>query len=70
MTICIEFDLIYYLEPKKFDNLKYNTRAANIDLIKQAVSNVDWTAILGPHYSVGPLDHDQLGIIFSYISDL
>ena len=46
--ICIEFDLICYLEPKKFDNLKYNIRAANIDLMKQALSNVDWAAILEP----------------------
>ena len=32
--ICIQFDLQYYLEPKKTDNLKYNTRAADIDLMK------------------------------------
>ena len=44
--ICIEFDLICYSEPKKYDNLKYNIRAANIDLMKQALSNVDWVSIM------------------------
>ena len=44
--ICIEFDLICYLEPKKFVNLKRNIRAANIELVKQALGNVDWVSIL------------------------
>jgi len=44
--VCIEFDLNCYSEPKKYDNLKYNIRAANIDQMKQALSNVDWASIL------------------------
>ena len=44
--ICIEFDLTCYIEPKKSMNLKYNIRAANIDLMKQALGNVDWESIL------------------------
>ena len=38
--ICIQFDLLRYLEPKKTDNLKYNTRAADIDLMKQTLGDV------------------------------
>ena len=44
--ICIEFDLTCYLEPKKSVNLKYNIRVANIELMKQALGNVDWVSIL------------------------
>ena len=43
--ICIEFDLICYHEPKKLVNIKYNIRAANIELMKQALGNVDCTSI-------------------------
>ena len=46
--ICIQFDLLCYLEPKKTDNLKYNTRAANIDLMKQTLGDVDWVSLLDP----------------------
>jgi len=44
--ICIEFDLICYLEVNKFENIKYNVTAANIELMKQALSDVDWKLIL------------------------
>ena len=44
--ICIQFDLTCYSEPKKTDNFKYNTRAANIDLMKQTLGDVDWVSIL------------------------
>ena len=46
--ICIQFDLTCYSEPKKTDNFKYNTRAANIDPMKQTLGDVDWVSILGP----------------------
>ena len=39
---CIEFDLICYSKVIKPENIKYNTRAANIELMKQALSDVDW----------------------------
>jgi len=42
--VCIEFDLNCCSEPKKYDNQKYNSRTANIDLMKQVLSNVDWAA--------------------------
>jgi len=29
-----------------YDNLKDNVRAANIDLLKQALNNVDWASII------------------------
>ena len=46
--ICIEFDLICYLEPKKSVKFKYNIRATltNTELMKQALGNVDWVLIL------------------------
>ena len=44
--ICIEFDLTCYLELKKSENFKYNISAANIDLMKQALCDVDWESIL------------------------
>ena len=44
--ICIEFDLICYPEPRKSVNLKYNIRAANIELMKQALGDVDWVSTL------------------------
>ena len=37
-----------YSEPKKTDNIKYNTRAANIDLMKQILSDIDRVSILDP----------------------
>ena len=44
--ICIEFDLTCYLELNKSENFKYNIGAANIDLMKQALCDVDWESIL------------------------
>ena len=35
-----------YLERKKYDNLKHNVRAANVDLMKQALDNVYWASIM------------------------
>ena len=46
--ICNEFDLICYLEVKKPDSIKYNITAASIELMKQALSDVDWESILDP----------------------
>jgi len=46
--ICIQFDLLCYLEPKKTDNLKYNIRAPDIDLMKQTLGDVDWVSLLDP----------------------
>ena len=60
--ICIEFDLICYSEPKKYDNLKYNIRAANFDLLKQALSNVDWVSIMET------LDANESWLLFKSIS--
>ena len=42
----LEFDLICYFEINKPDSIKHNVRAANIGLIKQAPSDVDWELIL------------------------
>ena len=44
--ICIEFDLTCYLELSKSENFKYNIGAANIDLMKQALCDVDRESIL------------------------
>ena len=38
IAMCIEFDLIFYLEPKKFVNL-INIRATNIELMKQVLGS-------------------------------
>ena len=46
--ICIEFNLVCYSEQKKSDNVKYNIRAANFDLMRQSLSNVDWASLLNP----------------------
>ena len=46
--VCNEFDLICYLEVKKPDSIKYNITAASIELMKQALSDVDWESILDP----------------------
>lgn len=46
--ICIQFDLACYSEPKKMDKLKYNIRAANMDLMKQTLSDNDWAFLLNP----------------------
>ena len=46
--ICIQFDLMCYSEPKKTVNYMYNTRAANIDIMKQTLCDVDWVIILDP----------------------
>ena len=43
MHICIEFGFTCYLKVKKF---KYNTSAANVDLMIKALSQVDWESIL------------------------
>ena len=59
--ICIEFDLICYSEPKKYDNLKYNIRAANIDLMKQALTNVDWVS------NMETLDTNESWLLFKSI---
>jgi len=41
--ICTEFDLNCCSEPNKYYQIrKYNSSTANIDLMKQALSNVDW----------------------------
>ena len=46
--ICIQFDILCYSEPKKTDNIKYNNRAANINLMKQILSDIDLVSILDP----------------------
>ena len=46
--IWIEFELICFVELRKSENLKYNNRAANIELMKQALGDVDWESILEP----------------------
>ena len=59
--VCIEFDLICYLEVNKLDSIKYNIRAANIELMKQALSDVDWELILDP------LDTNDAWLLFKTI---
>ena len=44
--ICIQFDLVCYLEPKRMDNFKYNTIAAKIDLMKHILVDVDSVSLL------------------------
>ena len=44
--VCIEFDLTCYLELKKSENFKYNISAANLDLMKRALGNIDWESVL------------------------
>ena len=43
--IYIQFDLVCYSEPKRMDNFKNNTIAANIDLMKH-ILDVDWVSLL------------------------
>jgi len=40
--ICIEFNLVCYSEHKESDNVKYNVRAASIDLLRQSLGSVNW----------------------------
>ena len=35
--ICIQFDVLCYSEYKKADNIRYNARAADIDIMKEAL---------------------------------
>ena len=44
--ICIEFELVCYAELRKSENLKYNIRVANTELMKQDLNDVDWKSIL------------------------
>ena len=44
--ICIQFDLVCYSEPEEMDKLKYNIKAANIDLMKQILGDIDWVSLL------------------------
>ena len=44
--ICIQFDLVCYSEPKRMDNFKYNTIAANIDLMKHILGDIDFVSLL------------------------
>ena len=44
--ICIQFDLVCYSEPKRMDNFKYNTIAANIDLMKHILGDFDFVSLL------------------------
>ena len=44
--ICIQFDLVCYLEPKRMDNFKYNRIVANIDLMKHILGDVDFVSLL------------------------
>jgi len=47
--VCIQIDLLCYLEFKKTDNnVRYNTREANIDQMKQSLSDVDWIFLIDP----------------------
>ena len=46
--ICMEFNLMCYAEQKKSDNVKYNIRAANFDMMRETLSNVDWVSLLSP----------------------
>ena len=37
-----------YAEQKKSDNVKYNIRAANFDMMRETLSKVDWVSLLSP----------------------
>ena len=37
-----------YAEQKKSDNVKYNIRAANFDMMRETLSKVDWLSLLSP----------------------
>jgi len=40
--VCIHFDLVCYTELRQMSSVKYNVRAANLDLMKEILQNVDW----------------------------
>ena len=46
--VCIQFDVLCYSECKESDNIRYNIRAADIDMMKMTLSEIDWTSILDP----------------------
>jgi len=45
------------------NNVKYNIRAANFDLMKQILSSIDWVSILSP------LDNDAWSVFRSIFQD-
>jgi len=61
IRIYIEFELVCYAELRKFENLKYNIKAANIELMNQALSDVDWESTLET------LDTDGAWMLFKNI---
>jgi len=46
--ICLQFDVLCYSEYNVSDNLRYNIGAANVDMMKEALGNIDWESILDP----------------------
>ena len=46
--VCIQFNVLCYSEYKNSDKTRYNIAAANIDMMKESLSSVDWSSILDP----------------------
>ena len=46
--VCIQFDVLCYSEYKNSDKTRYNIAAANIDMMKESLSSVEWSSILDP----------------------
>jgi len=46
--ICLQFDALCYSEYNVSDNLRYSIGAANVDMMKEALGNIDWESILDP----------------------
>jgi len=46
--ICIKFNLVCYTKQKKSNNMKYNLKTANFDVMKESLSNVDRVSLLCP----------------------
>ena len=53
--------MLCYSEYDVSDNIRYNVGAANIDMMKEALSNVDWQSILDP------LDTNDAWLLFKCI---
>jgi len=59
--ICLQFNVLCYSEYNVSINIRYNVGTANIDMMKEALGNVDWESILDP------LDTNDAWLLFKCI---
>ena len=59
--ICLQFSVLCYSEYDVSNNIRYNIGAANIDMMKEAIGNIDWESILDP------LDTNDAWLLFKCI---